>query len=210
MKQITDKIHSLRNYYSAKRHKEEAASKKSGSGQDDLYTSKWLFLQPLSFLRNNLIPPVTETKLKRPQMETMQSPREGKISRPVLGKMSIQEKNNAISTESIADKISTRNESPLPPETTKSKSENEIFGKIIVKMVSGIPECEKKYLLKLRILQDIINTCFSINRANNTQGSMPLTSANPSMSIPHSGSHSSYEDRWQHLCKYLSIFNRGI
>ena len=35
VKQITDKIHSLRNYYSAERHKEKAASKKSGSGRDD-------------------------------------------------------------------------------------------------------------------------------------------------------------------------------
>ena len=42
VKQITDKIHSLRDYYSAERHKEEPASKKSGSGRDDLYTSKWL------------------------------------------------------------------------------------------------------------------------------------------------------------------------
>ena len=32
VKQITDKIHSLRHYYSAGRCKEEAASKKSGSG----------------------------------------------------------------------------------------------------------------------------------------------------------------------------------
>ena len=75
-------------------------------------------------------------------METIQNPREGKISHPVLEKMSIQE-------------------SPRPPETTKSKSEDEIFGKTFVKMVSGIPECEENYLLKLR--QDIINTCFSIN-----------------------------------------------
>ena len=62
-------------------------------------------------------------------METTQNPREGKISRPVLGKMLIQEKTNAInqvaeSIESIADKISTRNETPLSPETTKSKSDN--------------------------------------------------------------------------------------
>ena len=89
-------------------------------------------------------------------METMQNPGEGKISRPVLGKMSIQEKNNAInhideSIESIADKISTRNESPLPPETTKSRSEDDICGEMAVKMVSGMPECEEKYLLKLRI-----------------------------------------------------------
>ena len=176
MKQITDKIHSIKNCYSTERHKEEAASKNSGSGRDDLYTSKWLFFQPLSFLRNNLIPRVTETNLKLPQMETMQNPREEKISRSVLGKMSIQEKNNAINrvVESIAEKISTRNESPLPPETTKSKSEDEIFGEMTVKMVSGIPKCEEKYLLKLRIQQDIINTRFSINRANNTQASMPL------------------------------------
>ena len=32
VKQIMDKIHSLRNNYTAERHKEEAASKKSGSG----------------------------------------------------------------------------------------------------------------------------------------------------------------------------------
>ena len=92
-------------------------------------------------------------------METMQNPREGKIYRPVLGKMSIQEANNAIirvaeSIESIADKISKKKESPFPPETTKSKTEDEIFGKMTVKMVSGIPECEEKYLLKLRIQQD--------------------------------------------------------
>ena len=114
------------------------------------------------------MPRVTQTNLKRPKMEAMQNPREGKIYCLVLGKMSIQEKNNAIkwvaeSTESIADKISTQNESPPPPETTKSKSEDEIFGEITMKMVSGIPECEEKYLLKL-------------NWVNKTQGSMPLTS----------------------------------
>ena len=65
-------------------------------------------------------------------------------------------KNNAInrvakkSIERNADKISTWNESPLPLETTKSKSD-EIFGKMTVKMVSGITECEEEYLLKLRI-----------------------------------------------------------
>ena len=33
-KQITDKLLSLRNYYSAERRKEEAAARKSGSGRD--------------------------------------------------------------------------------------------------------------------------------------------------------------------------------
>ena len=80
-----------------------------------------------SFLTNNLISQVTKKNLKQPEMETMQNPREEKISHPVLRKMSIQENYNAInlvaeSIESIADKISTQNESPLPPQTNKSKS----------------------------------------------------------------------------------------
>ena len=58
VKQITDKIHSLRNYCSAERREDEAASKKPGSWRDSLYTSKWLFFQSLSFLRNYLIPRV--------------------------------------------------------------------------------------------------------------------------------------------------------
>ena len=101
-------------------------------------------------------------------METIQNPKEGKISRPVFRKMSMQEKNITInqvaeSIVSIADKILTRNESPLPPGTTKSKSEDEILGDMTMKVVSGIPECEEKYLLKLRIQENIINLHFSIN-----------------------------------------------
>ena len=56
-----------------------------------------------------------------------------------------------------------------------------------MKMVSGIPECVEKYLLKLRIQQDIVNTCFSINQTNITQGLMPLNFTNPPISIQHSG-----------------------
>ena len=59
---------------------------------------------------------------------------------------------------------------------------------MIMKMVSGISECEEKYQLKLRIQQGIINTRFSINQANNTQVLMPLTSSNPSISKLYSGS----------------------
>ena len=82
--------------------------------------------------------------MERPQMETMQNPREGKISSPILKKMSIQEKNNTInqvteSIESTADKMLKGHKSPLPPETAKSKSEDEILRKMTVKTFSGIP-----------------------------------------------------------------------
>ena len=122
--------------------KEEAAMKKSGFGQDELYTSKWLFFQPQLFLRSNLILQVTETNLKRPQTKAMQSPREGIC--PVLGKIlpstwknvNPRKKNNAMNQiaeimESIVDNISTRNESLPPSETTESKSEDKTFSMII-------------------------------------------------------------------------------
>lgn len=43
VKQITDKMLSLRNCVSPERQKEEAAAKKSGSGHDDLYISRLQF-----------------------------------------------------------------------------------------------------------------------------------------------------------------------
>lgn len=65
--------------------------------------------------------------------------------------------------ESIVDKIATQNKSPLPLETFRSKSEDEIFDEMIVKMVSGIPEFEENYLLKSGIQQDMTNTRFSVS-----------------------------------------------
>ena len=65
---------------------------------------------------------------------------------------------------------------------------------MIMKMVSGIQECEEKYLLKLRIQQDIVNTCFSINQTNITQGLMPLTLLIHPYLYSIVG-HSSYKDR---------------
>ena len=90
VQQTTDKIYSLRNYYSPEKCKEEAASKKSGSAREDFIHLNGSFSTFL--VSKNLIPCVTKTSLKQSQMETMQSPREGKISLPVLGKMSVKGK----------------------------------------------------------------------------------------------------------------------
>ena len=54
-----------------------------------------------------------------------------------------------------------------------------------MKMTGQIPECEEKDLLKLKTQQNASR--FSINQANNTQGSMPLTFTNKSISMPHRG-----------------------
>ena len=54
---------------------------------------------------------------------------------------------------------------------------------MILKMDTGVPACEKKNLMKLRIQQDITNTRFSVNWVNNAHGQMSLTSTNQSISI---------------------------
>ena len=72
-KQITDKLLSLRNYYSAERRKEEAAARKSGSGRDDLYQSKWQFYRHLVFLKDTFTPRNTESNYKRSNRELSNS-----------------------------------------------------------------------------------------------------------------------------------------
>ena len=58
-----------------------------------------------------------------------------------------------------------RDVAPVTTEKEKTKkSEDEIFGKMITKMIAGIPESEEKYLLKLPIQQDIVETRYSFNR----------------------------------------------
>ena len=48
------------------------------------------------------------------------------------------------------------------------RSEDDIFGEIIVKMLSKIPSNEQKYMLRLRMQQDIIQTFFRCGNSMNT------------------------------------------
>ena len=78
-----------------------------------------LDFQPLSFLRTNLIPQVTETNFKQTPMATMQNPCEGQISCQVLQKMSIQEKNNAINQVAERTKNLFHQKQPSPNQKMK-------------------------------------------------------------------------------------------
>ena len=66
-----------------------------------------------------------------------------------------------------------RDVAPVITEQEKTeKSEDEIFGEMITKMIAGIPELKEKYLLKPQIQQDIVKTRYCFNRRY--QG-MPLS-----------------------------------
>ena len=62
IKQISDKLTSLRTYYGAEKRKVES-SKRSGAGRKDLQFSKWRFFEHLHFLADSFPPRKTESNL---------------------------------------------------------------------------------------------------------------------------------------------------
>ena len=164
-KQITDKFLFLRKYYSARRRKEEAAARKSGSGRDDLYQFKWQFYKYLGFLKDTFTPRNTESNFKRSNRESSNSLDNN--TGLVFGKKSGQDpahaRNRVVeSMESIVGLFKTRESSASTLQ--HPKSENEIFGEMVIKMIAKITVSEERYLLKLRIQQDIVQMLHSLGR----------------------------------------------
>ena len=150
--------------FSSEKRKVEASSKKSGSGTSDIYNPKWQFYRHLLFLKDKFSPRPTETNLKRNftgrNIEEVRSP-------PIKRDTRIE----AISrvADSMPDMAQTnrqkRDVAPVTREQEKTeKSEDEIFGEMIAKMIAGIQSQKEKYLLKLRIQQDIVKTRYSFNK----------------------------------------------
>ena len=135
--------------FSSEKRKVEASSKKSGSGTSDIYNPKWQFYRHLLFLKDKFSPRPTETNLKRNftgrNIEEVRSP-------PIKRDTRIE----AISrvADSMPDMAQTnrqkRDVAPVTREQEKTeKSEDEIFGEMIAKMIAGIPESEGKVLTKI-------------------------------------------------------------
>ena len=157
--QISKKMLSLKNHFSSEKRKVEASSKKSSSGVSDVYNPNWQFYRHLLFLKDNFTPRPTETNLKR----SFSSRNTEEVRSPPIKRYT---RIKAISqvADSMADTAQTtrqkRDVAPVATEQEKAeKSEDKIFGEI-----AGIPESGEKYLLKLRIQQDIVQTRYSFNR----------------------------------------------
>ena len=170
--QISKKMLSLKNHFSSEKRKVEASSKKSGSDTSDVYNPKWQFYRHLLFLKGNFTPRPTKTNLKR---NFSSRNTEEEWSPPIKRDTRIEAITRV--ADSMADMAETirqkRDIAPVTREQEKTeKSEDEIFGEMITRMIAGIPESEEKYLLKLRIQQDIVKTRYSFNKRY--QG-MPLS-----------------------------------
>ena len=60
---VKAKINSLRTYFSRELTKESTTSRRSGSGRDEVFKSKWPYFQSLEFLRDSIAPRKTTSSL---------------------------------------------------------------------------------------------------------------------------------------------------
>ena len=199
--QISKKMLSLKNHFSSEKRKIEASSTKSGSGTGDLYATKWQYYRHLLFLKDSFTPKATETNLKRqlpmssstiPSTESSarsnKKKNENRIE--VIDKM-------AVSMADMTESIRFKRNLPSKEVPEAVKSEDSLFGEMITKMIENIPNAEEKYLLKLRIQQDIIQTKFAIEkfaieRQFNNPMSLPFSSpTNNSISVSDTSSNTS-------------------
>ena len=141
--QISKKMLSLKNHFSIEKRNVEASSKKSGSGVSNVYNPKWQFYRPLLSLRDNFTPRLTKINLKRSfsstSTEEVRSPPIKRDTR--LKAISRVADSKADMAQTIRHK---RDVAPVITEQEKTeKSEDEIFGEMITKMIAGIPESEE-------------------------------------------------------------------
>ena len=176
-KQISEKMVVLKNYFSAEKRKSEASARKSASGREDIYIPKWQFYRHLLFLKDNFTPKATESNIKRKSSEECPSNNKAKVS-----KTNLEISRVASSIENIADAFSAK-KCVATNDTKIVRSEDDIFGELIVKMLSKIPSSEEKYMLQLRMQQDIIQTIF---RCGNSMKTGPHRILSPVFHSHHS------------------------
>ena len=144
-KQISEKMVVLKNYFSAEKRKSEASARKSGSGREDIYIPKWQFYRHLLFLKDNFTLKATESNVKRKSSEECPSNSKAKVS-----KSNLEISRVASSIENIAHAFSAK-KCAATDDTKIVGSEDDIFGEMIVKMLSKLPSSEEKYMLQLRM-----------------------------------------------------------
>ena len=85
--------------------------------------------------------------------------------------------------KAFVEKISSKAESPLPAPLLP-KLEDEIFGEMLVKMLAAVEDSEEKYLLKMHIQQDIVQTRYVARRISLQQNNIQYHSRNSSFMSP--------------------------
>eukprot|EP00794_Sanderia_malayensis_P017913 gene17913-19690_t len=155
--EVQRKINALRSYFVAEKNKTEQ-SKVSGSGASDVYKSKWLYFDRLSFLADNVTPRGTNSNVGKrtsaaltqdnPNSEANAYDVECAPSAKASKKMEI------LKTNQLLDKAIRVLNEPAPfekPKPVESFTADQLFGDIICKQLQTMQEGQMKDLLKMNI-----------------------------------------------------------
>ena len=142
--QISRKRLSLKNYFRKEREKVTASSRKSRSGTDQLYKSKWRFYERLNFLDDHITPRQTFSNFNvgktadGSETEEIAAAKPPKIQKLTKMKTAVE----YMKTMSVDEK--------------KEKSDNEVFADVIIRLLRKIPNGFEKEALKLGLQQLIV------------------------------------------------------
>ena len=159
---ISAKMQSMKTYYCKERGK-VSTSRGTGTGTDDIYKSKWRFYPKMDFLGDSFTP--RHTVSSRTSAESLQTPsrRGGKGGKG--GKRGAQEDHLERLTGYMGEIASSCQQTqPIAPApTVVEKSDDDVWGELLVRKMKKLQDGFAKENLKIKILTLVNNAVFEID-----------------------------------------------
>ena len=178
-KQISNKLSSLKVYFCKERSKIKN-SRKSGSGTEDIYKTRWKFYSELQFLDEFITPRQTVSTFTATRNE----------EDPFTSPPSVRQKrmSSADQTVSNAEKLMEKAVNFLDQSNSSNTSQpitmddDAVFGDMIARLMRRVPGGHLKDLLKINIQQSILQTTYQTSPQfqKNTQSSSSQSVQNSS------------------------------
>lgn len=170
-KQVQEKMSNLRTYYGSQRRLVEINKDRNSN---DKFVSKWKYFNELSFLYDHVTPRYSDesssSSIAKNQAhakeQSRKSPKPQRICEPEYPR----ESPYSIEVNDTFQKGYNSVESVLPvPVSVQShrssvyQTQDEIFGTLITRMISDIPDCQEKALLKLELQHKIVTFQYNVS-----------------------------------------------
>ena len=165
VKDITNKFQSLRTYFCKERGK-LVASKSSGAGADQVYTTKWRFYDSLLFLDDNMTPRGTVSSLNHSWQEHSSSPYNA-VNTPSAKSQKLSSNRQIERTEKLMETAVEFLKTPTPTPPCNARDDDDAFADLVGRMMRKIPDGERKDMLRIDIQTMIIQVTHVRNTATN-------------------------------------------
>lgn len=156
-RQINEKLISLRIYYGGQRRLIQNSKRNSS---ESVFVSKWKFYNDLNFLadqiihRNAIEITANEMKAEKASLNTSNEKNQNKYIKKRLKPMQKSDSEEEAAFEN--------RESLLSTSTEGNKSQDELFGELLTRMIMDIPDCHEKAMMKIELQHKIVATQYKV------------------------------------------------